>query len=126
MSKTGLNLMHADANRCSFTIVFNFIITSMTVKVIECPPNALVSSHYCGGREGGDPRTYTGMALDSLALVAIFRLRMGELDCFCTFVARSLRKNLRDSFCCGRNGDRAGNTADGCDCITINVNPARI
>ena len=57
MSKTGLNLMHADANRCSFTIVFNFIITSMTVKVIKCTLNALVSSHYCGGGKGGDPRT---------------------------------------------------------------------
>ena len=66
------------------------------------------------------------MALDSLTLVAKFKLRMGELDCFCTLVARSLGKNLQDSFCCGRNGDRAGNTADGCDCIIITVNPARI
>jgi len=117
--------MHADANRCPFTIVFNFIITSMTVKVIKCPLNALVSSHYWGW-EGGDLRTYTGMTLDSLTLVAKFKPRMGQLDCFCTFVARSQRKNLRDSFCCSRNGDRAGNTADGCDCIIINVNPARI
>ena len=98
----------------------------MTVKVIKCPLNALVSSHYWGRGGGGNPRTYTGMALDSLKLAAKFKPRMGELDCFCTFVARSLRKNLRDSFCCGRNGDRAGNTADGCDCIIVNVNPARI
>ena len=66
------------------------------------------------------------MALDSLTLVAKVKPRMGELDCFCTFVARSLRKNLLDYFCCGRNRDRAGNTADGCDCIIVNVNTARI
>ena len=97
----------------------------MTVKVIKCPLNALVSSHH-GGWEGGDPRPCTGMALDSLTLVAKFKPRIGELDCFCSFIARSLRKNLWDSFCCHHNGDRAGNTADGCDCIIVNVNPARI
>ena len=53
MSKTGLNLMHADANRCPIIIIFNFIITSVIVKVIKCPLNALVSSHYWGRGGGG-------------------------------------------------------------------------
>ena len=42
MSKTVLNLMHTDANKCAITIVFNFIITSMreirTVKIIKVIP----------------------------------------------------------------------------------------
>ena len=43
------------------------------------------------------PGTYAGMARDLLTLVANFKLEMGGLDCFCTFVARSPGKDPRDS-----------------------------
>ena len=43
--------MHADANRCPFTIVFNFIITSMTAKVIECLLMHLSAAIIGGRRE---------------------------------------------------------------------------
>ena len=41
--------------------------------------------------------TYAGMAWDLLTLVANFKAGMKGLDCFCSFVARSPRKDPRDS-----------------------------
>ena len=56
--------------------------------------------------------TYAGIVLDLLTLVANFKPGMGGMDCFCTFVARSLGKDLWDLFCRHYIGDGAGNTAD--------------
>ena len=61
------------------------------------------------------PGTYPGMVRDLLTLVANFKPGMRGLDCFCTFVARSLGKDPEDLFCSHHIGDGTGNTADGCD-----------
>ena len=49
-----------------------------------------------GNGERGHTGTYAGMGRDLLTLVANFKPGMGELGCFCTFVAGYPGKDPRD------------------------------